>query len=48
MLISRKFTVDDWKALTFGSEADWQKAVTKQFIAISTSQKTRAKAIMAP
>jgi hypothetical protein len=28
MLISRKFTVDDWKALTFGSEADWQKAVT--------------------
>jgi hypothetical protein len=28
MLISRNFTVDDWKALTFGSEADWQKAVT--------------------
>jgi len=27
MLISRNFSVDDWKALTF-SEADWQKAVT--------------------
>jgi hypothetical protein len=28
MLISRSFTVDDWKALTFGSEVDWEKAVT--------------------
>jgi hypothetical protein len=28
MLISRNFSVDDWKALTFSSEADWQKAVT--------------------
>jgi hypothetical protein len=27
VLISRNFTVDHWKALTFDSEADWQKAV---------------------
>jgi hypothetical protein len=27
MLISRNFTAKDWKALTFKSEEDWQKAV---------------------
>jgi hypothetical protein len=28
MLISRNYKTDDWKALTFQTEADWQKAVT--------------------
>lgn len=27
MLISRNYKAEDWKALTFASEADWQKAV---------------------
>jgi hypothetical protein len=38
MWISRNYKADDWKALTFKTEDDWQKAIATLSRAFETSQ----------